>query len=249
MKAGGPNYVAQFMKFEEAVAGELEDKPLANPQLELLRRAVTDDSFTHHASRITAEEVRDCSRRLLQALRSYDQWWNEEFSKEHDHLRLLGEDNVRRYRPFSEVRVRVMEEDSRFEIFARVAAARATGARVILSSAPAVNVKLVELLDACTHDWAAAIEFVEETDEQLDAFVRQMPPHTDERIRFAAPDRVPVILRVAATESGAWLADEPVLAEGRIELLWYLREQSVSFDYHRYGNLGTRAGESRHEPQ
>jgi RHH-type proline utilization regulon transcriptional repressor/proline dehydrogenase/delta 1-pyrroline-5-carboxylate dehydrogenase len=43
-------------------------------------------------------------------------------------------------------------------------------------------------------------------------------------------------------------ADEKVLAEGRLELLWYLREQSISHDYHRYGNLGLRAGEARHEP-
>ena len=43
-------------------------------------------------------------------------------------------------------------------------------------------------------------------------------------------------------------ADTPVLAEGRIELLWYLREQSISHDYHRYGNLGPRGGERRAEP-
>ncbi|MDB6004783.1 MAG: Proline dehydrogenase, partial [Prosthecobacter sp.] len=30
-----------------------------------------------------------------------------------------------------------------------------------------------------------------------------------------------------------------------VELLWYVQEQSVSFDYHRYGNLGTRTGEDR----
>jgi RHH-type proline utilization regulon transcriptional repressor/proline dehydrogenase/delta 1-pyrroline-5-carboxylate dehydrogenase len=36
-----------------------------------------------------------------------------------------------------------------------------------------------------------------------------------------------------------------VLAHGRIELLRYLREQSISHDYHRYGNLGARAGEAR----
>ena len=37
----------------------------------------------------------------------------------------------------------------------------------------------------------------------------------------------------------------PVVAEGRIELLWYLREQSISDDYHRYGNLGDRRNEVR----
>jgi RHH-type proline utilization regulon transcriptional repressor/proline dehydrogenase/delta 1-pyrroline-5-carboxylate dehydrogenase len=28
--------------------------------------------------------------------------------------------------------------------------------------------------------------------------------------------------------------------EGRIELLWYLREQVICDTYHRYGNLGER---------
>jgi RHH-type proline utilization regulon transcriptional repressor/proline dehydrogenase/delta 1-pyrroline-5-carboxylate dehydrogenase len=37
---------------------------------------------------------------------------------------------------------------------------------------------------------------------------------------------------------GAHLADAPVLPSGRLELLHYLREQSVSVEYHRYGQLG-----------
>jgi RHH-type proline utilization regulon transcriptional repressor/proline dehydrogenase/delta 1-pyrroline-5-carboxylate dehydrogenase len=32
-----------------------------------------------------------------------------------------------------------------------------------------------------------------------------------------------------------------------IELLHYLREQSLSIDYHRYGNLGAMSRESRAE--
>jgi RHH-type proline utilization regulon transcriptional repressor/proline dehydrogenase/delta 1-pyrroline-5-carboxylate dehydrogenase len=39
----------------------------------------------------------------------------------------------------------------------------------------------------------------------------------------------------------------PVVAEGRLECLWYLHEQSLSVDYHRYGNLGRRTGEPRAE--
>ena len=33
--------------------------------------------------------------------------------------------------------------------------------------------------------------------------------------------------------------------DGDMPLLWYLREQSISFDYHRYGTLGDRATEER----
>ncbi len=44
-------------------------------------------------------------------------------------------------------------------------------------------------------------------------------------------------LRVAANDAGVHLADDPVTAEGRIELLHYLREQAVSRTTHRYGNV------------
>ena len=82
-------------------------------------------------------------------------------------------------------------------------------------------------------------------EEQLAAAIRTGDV---ERVRFAAHDRVPGLVRAAAAEAFVHLADTPVLAEGRIELLWYLREQSISDDYHRYGNLGARSEERRAEP-
>jgi RHH-type proline utilization regulon transcriptional repressor/proline dehydrogenase/delta 1-pyrroline-5-carboxylate dehydrogenase len=103
----------------------------------------------------------------------------------------------------------------------------------------------VRRLDEMTDSWAAEIEFIHETDEQLAEVIRM---GGTERVRFAAPDRVPRALRAVAHEAGVFLADAPVLAAGRVELLWYVREQSVSHAYHRYGNLGARADERRAEP-
>jgi RHH-type proline utilization regulon transcriptional repressor/proline dehydrogenase/delta 1-pyrroline-5-carboxylate dehydrogenase len=100
-------------------------------------------------------------------------------------------------------------------------------------------------LDDFTDAWGGAIEFLEETDEQLVAKIRA---GEIERLRYAARDRVPHFVRAAAAEAFVYLADTPVLAEGRVELLWYLHEQSISDDYHRYGNLGARSEERRAEP-
>ena len=44
----------------------------------------------------------------------------------------------------------------------------------------------------------------------------------------------------AASEKGIILQTAPVLANGRFELLHYLREISLSYDYHRYGYVGLR---------
>jgi RHH-type proline utilization regulon transcriptional repressor/proline dehydrogenase/delta 1-pyrroline-5-carboxylate dehydrogenase len=83
---------------------------------------------------------------------------------------------------------------------------------------------------------------VEESDRELAEAI-----HAGQtgRVRFAGPDRVPDLVRRAAAASGLYLATAPVLAVGRLELLHYLREQSVCIDYHRYGNLGARADEVR----
>jgi RHH-type proline utilization regulon transcriptional repressor/proline dehydrogenase/delta 1-pyrroline-5-carboxylate dehydrogenase len=59
---------------------------------------------------------------------------------------------------------------------------------------------------------------------------------------------VPLSIRQAAAESLQYIADTPPVALGRVELLWYFQEQSLSVVYHRYGNLGRRANELRDEP-
>lgn len=241
LKAGGPNYVAQFMRFEDRAKAAPANVPLLNRDLEQLRQRLGESS-------INLASLRSGIEPLLQALASYDSWWDKEFSHEHDHFRLLGQDNFRRYLPFGSIRVRVAAEDTFFEVAARVAGARVTGAHVLVSAAPGANHEAIDALDRLTQSWAGAIEFIEETDEVLAETVRSFPPHTSERIRYAAPRRVPRSVREAAASSGAYIADQPVLAEGRIELLWYVREQSICSDYHRYGNLGARADEPRAEP-
>jgi RHH-type proline utilization regulon transcriptional repressor/proline dehydrogenase/delta 1-pyrroline-5-carboxylate dehydrogenase len=62
-----------------------------------------------------------------------------------------------------------------------------------------------------------------------------------QRIRYAAPERVPLEVLRAAAETGFYIARAPVLMEGRIELLHYFQNQSICDNYHRYGNLGERA--------
>jgi RHH-type proline utilization regulon transcriptional repressor/proline dehydrogenase/delta 1-pyrroline-5-carboxylate dehydrogenase len=176
------------------------------------------------------------------AIGSYDRNVRFEFGRTHDAFRLVGQDNLRRYLPVAELRVRLHPADGFFDLFARVCAARSVGCRITVSSPPGPSAQGLALLEEMTEPWAGAIEFIEETDAEL---ARVMREGGTERVRYAAPGRVPAPVFEAAREAGLFVAAAPVLAEGRIELLWYLREQSISRDYHRYGNLGERAGEER----
>jgi RHH-type proline utilization regulon transcriptional repressor/proline dehydrogenase/delta 1-pyrroline-5-carboxylate dehydrogenase len=227
LKAGGPNYVAAFMDFRDAgVQGSTAARAVDDPDLAALARHLPRDAD---------------GDRLRRAVASYDTAWREEFSRAHDHFRLLGQDNLRRSLPFGTVCVRIVPADEWFDLVARVAAARVTGARVLASFATGCPRAWLETLDTWTESWAGGIELVEQPDDAIAALV----PRADLRIRYGGRDRVPATVRRAAAAAGQWIADAPVVAAGRVELLWYLREQSLSHDYHRYGTLGRRAGERR----
>jgi RHH-type proline utilization regulon transcriptional repressor/proline dehydrogenase/delta 1-pyrroline-5-carboxylate dehydrogenase len=237
MKAGGPNYVAQFMDFTDAPASPGS----VTPETERFKELVLQLRARATESGIARDEV----EQIAVAAASFEQSQKDEFSQRHDHFRLLGQDNVRRYLPLSDVRVRVHENDTAFDLFARVCAAHAAGCRVTVSFPPDFTSPALQLLDALTDSWAAAIEFIEESDAQLAQAMRE---RQTERVRCAAPERAALEVLHASAESGVSVVSTPVVAEGRLELLWCVQEQSISMDYHRYGNLGPRATEPRAEP-
>jgi RHH-type proline utilization regulon transcriptional repressor/proline dehydrogenase/delta 1-pyrroline-5-carboxylate dehydrogenase len=92
MKAGGPNYVAQFMDFTDAAPVKNSGKP-------------TKPTLTALCSGALAKRNPDAERIVAAAL-SCEAAQRDEFGKEHDHFKLVGQDNVRRYLPFENVRVR-----------------------------------------------------------------------------------------------------------------------------------------------
>ncbi|MDZ4657759.1 MAG: proline dehydrogenase family protein [Bythopirellula sp.] len=245
IKAGGPNYVAQLMTFESRVStaySRAATQHTAGDENDLGDTGLDDfcEALRMAAARnaITVEET----EQIVVAAQSYEHWMAEEFDLVHDHFKLLGEDNFRRYLPLGEVRVRIHEQDTAFEIFARALASRSAGCRTVVSSPPDLQLPAVRLLDELTDSWAGAIEFVEESDADLAQALRE--GHV-ERLRFANPQRVPFVLRTAAAANGEYIADESVSTHGRVELLWYFHEQSLTHVYHRYGNLGARIDEVR----
>jgi RHH-type proline utilization regulon transcriptional repressor/proline dehydrogenase/delta 1-pyrroline-5-carboxylate dehydrogenase len=239
IKAGGPNYVAQLMRFRDKDAqAPASEQPLP-AEVEDLRKSLAEMC----AAKEEADDVPHSElQRVLRALSSYAAAYATEFGVLHDHFRLLGQDNLRRYLPVPAQRIRVHADDSAFDIFARVCAARIAGCRTTVSKPEGVTSPAVALLDRLTDAWGAAIEFVEESDEELAEVVSQ---GLTSRVRYAHPDRVPHAVLKSVGDTGIYIARTPVLEEGRIELLWYMMEQSISHDYHRYGNLGTRADEER----
>ncbi len=248
IKAGGPNYVIPLMQFSSFVDPELElseptELPVA-PELEPLSIFYQQLHLTRNraAAKLREQLSDDQWQKLLAAILDYDRFATQELRQTHDSLRLLGQDNLRRYLPMTHVRIRVTASDSWLDIAARAVAVVAAGGRATMSHATGVHSKAIDVLESLTQEWAGDMEFVQESDEELAAAIAQGQV---DRVRYAASGKVSLIVRQAAAERFVYVADAPVSPFGRIELLWYVREQSVCVDYHRYGNLGFRSTEDR----
>jgi RHH-type proline utilization regulon transcriptional repressor/proline dehydrogenase/delta 1-pyrroline-5-carboxylate dehydrogenase len=233
LKVGAPHYVTQFFEAEEVALPQTGPAACAHPLLQLAQRWQLKLDWNGLGD--AAEDV----RRTILAIRSYLYWVEHEFARETDHFHLRGQDNVLRHLPLGTVVVRLHEQDSLFETLARIAAVRATGNRLRVSLPKGLDTQAARFLYGPEGRRLTGRDPVfQETDEDLIAAIPKI-----DRIRYAAPDRVPPEVFAAAADTGFYIARAPVRMEGRLELLHYYRQQSVCINYHRYGNLGFRAAE------
>lgn len=153
------------------------------------------------------------------SLGSYAFYWNHYFSRQHDPSKVLGQDNILRYAPLKKLVLRVQKGDSQLDVWRALAAALTCNTPMEISASPEAK----DILPP-------KVQVIIETDEE---FVNKKQVW----VRFLSKPSENV---VSALECNVVVA--PVLANGRLELLNYLREVSISSDYHRYGYLGLHDG-------
>lgn len=231
LKAGGPHYVSQFMTIEE----------LGPPRTEALRE---DNALLRWAAALRRKLIwgqlpayaADLAK-LVRAIKSYCYQWEQVFGVALDYFHLRGQENLQRYQPLGAVGIRVHARDTLFEVSARIVAARITGNIVIVSIPEELDNGVTAFLDGQTGRELLGTSAVQrQSDPKLIASLDML-----QRLRYAAPDRVPVEVLRRAAQKGFYIARAPVLMEGRLELLHYLQHQSVCNNFHRYGHLGARA--------
>ena len=69
--------------------------------------------------------------------------------------------------------------------------------------------------------------------QSLADFLLEMPNY--ERIRTCSAD-LPREMYERAAECDKYIATAAPVKDGRVELIHYIKEQSISFEYHRYGS-------------
>ena len=161
-------------------------------------------------------------------------WLETHFNKEHDYSHIRGESNIIRYIGVKSVLFRFSEDDALDEMLSSIAIAKIVGAKIYLSlpqnpQSEALNYIKEKHSSLINRDDTFALE--DET-----ALIKAM--QTVERIRFLKPPDISIYEAVAPY--ALYIATEPFVEHGRIELMHYFIEQSISDSYHRYGNLGVR---------
>lgn len=166
--------------------------------------------------------------RLNFAYGSAQKAWESEFSQERDVNNLYGETNFFRYLPLRNIGFRIQENDSISDILLILQAAHISKTPITVSiSGSNENLKTIE--KAVMTLLGIQIKMQDE-----DRFVEEMDQY--ERIRSCSADISDAMYKKAAT-LGKHIASNKPLAEGRLELLHYLKEQSIAHEYHRYGSI------------
>jgi len=220
-KAGGFNYVSQFMdiNYKETNLYESCSTTYINQMRTLLTRDTVFD--------------KECQA-ALRHICNFAHWYEVEFLKEHDYAHIRGESNIIRYLPVKSVLLRVEENDSLDEILTSIMAIKMVGAQLHLSMPKESKKDEFIWLESKQDSFIGKNDSFSRDNE--DELISKIP--TVQRVRFLHHDNVTQNIYDSISDKAIYIASDNFMSHGRLELMHYFIEQSISNSYHRYGNLG-----------
>ncbi len=225
-KAGHFNYVSLFMDVKESRRPHTTEKRTSR-LTKIADRWDTDSRYAEYSEEIS---------NLQAALQSYLKNYEEEFSKERDYFKLRGEDNIFRYLKVNSVAIRVCDGDSIFEAMARIFAAKVCGVEVRVSLEEDMTNPISQFLFRYSQKILKEGDIIKRESEA--DFAKSFSQV--DRIMYAKEENISDFIFRKAADELTFIVRNPPLMEGRLELLNFFEEQSISHSFHRYGNLGAR---------
>lgn len=210
IKAGGRNYVTCFVNIREINS--------------TFKTVNENKGFKNYFSILESND----KSRLQSSIESYLVNMKNEFIPENDIHQLMGEKNTFRYLPLKKMVLRIAESDSMIDVMMIIAAANIS--KTVMDISINLNdIKLKALKNCFGED-----KIIAEKEEQ---FLNSLEKY--DRIRTCS-DKLSIDFYRKAAQLGKHIANAKPLTEGRVELLNYLKEQSISFEYHRYGSIAEK---------
>ncbi len=220
-KAGGPNYLRGFLHATQV--GLPQEKSSINQQVNHLT--------------VLLEQMHLSAEQLgiwYASTANYAYWWKR-LRHDRDPDKILGQDNPLRYLPYPSYTLRLSAPIDPFDSLRCIAAALTVQTQLEVSIPPDSAAQKL--------DWTKLEAPIVLSVETEDEFIQRLGKGTIARLRLIR--EAPIQYVRAAEKSNTPISDAPVFANGRLELLHYLQEVSISANYHRYGNLSPRDGELR----
>ena len=153
--------------------------------------------------------------------KSYAEAYEQEFRHARDWNNLVGEQNAFRYLPLKSMVLRLFDGDTQEQVEMVALAARTCGTPLTISLD--VDSKLEVEKTGCPV-----------VRESLEDFIASIGQY--ERVRTVTAS-LPLAVLQAAANVDKYIAQAPPVKDGRVELIHYIKEQSIAFEYHRYGSI------------
>lgn len=237
IKAGGPNYVQQFTNITETDVPETRS---SDHEIVYLTRKF----LVENESNLNGLNETEFSEKLTAAADSYAYEYVYHFSKETDYFQLRGEENIFRYNPVKDIFLVINKDDSLFDACAVLLAAALFQIDVSIGfqNKGSFHPNVLEVIKSFilalnTVSKVSTIEIISQ--ELNDTFIAENI-NNYERLRACSKGNLSKEVKIAANKLGKHIFDSKPKMDGRLELLNYVNEQSISYAYHRYGNLGIR---------
>jgi len=209
MKVGGPNYLMQFVQ----------------------RGALTS---TEACFGICDFEKTFCSildkdeaKAFREVLCSYALWHTQYFSKRHSMRRLVGQDNYLYFTPRNWLFLLFHDNDTLFDVLCILSACLICGCTATIGMQDDLRKKCERIVSLLERKKLIVMNY----DEAVTHITRTPQAH----IRALSYPQDAHLNKIAA-QMGCFDVTTPS-RQGRLELLHYMREVSLSNEYHRYGNF------------
>lgn len=165
--------------------------------------------------------ITDSGKSTANFKESYRKAYEAEFGIARDINNLYGEQNLFRYLPLKNMALRLQPEDTIEQVEMIVEASRICGTPLTVSIDP-------------TDPKSGSVPGHHVKKESIEEFIATIDSY--ERVRTCSPE-IPMAMYEAAAAYDKYIATAPPVKEGRVELLHYLKEQSITYEYHRYGSI------------
>ncbi len=154
---------------------------------------------------------------------SYAKAYETEFAHPRDWNKCHGEQNLFRYLPLDSMVLRLFPGDSDEQAKMIALAAKTCKTPLAISFDPSDDRSASLASTGCILK-----------KEGMKDFLASMASY--ERIRTCSPN-IPMEMYEKAAATNKYIATAPPVKEGRVELIHYIKEQSISYEYHRYGSI------------